>query len=175
MIKLKLKIRDRSNSIVLSMPLLREWLRQPEEVAKQRMYTFFEPLKDDEPTVHDHTFIAQIVDWTPVDERSGRQLGLPLTEQVRWINLAQKLEPFMDSEEEGDLELSNKDIEALWTRMNDKEFKVMALTPPYIAFLMDFQKATNRWFDDLEMEDSELEEVKGSDNERERDKVSAAN
>jgi len=59
------------------------------------MYTFFLTLKDDEPTVHDCDFIQQVIDWTPIDDRTGRAMGLPLKTQVRLIRLTEQLLPFL--------------------------------------------------------------------------------
>ena len=184
MIRLKLKIRKRSDNLTLSMQRLKEWVSQPEGVAKQLMYDFFEPLKDSKPTVHDYIFIQQIIAWTPVDKQTGRSLGLPQKEQVRLFRLTERLLPFDDADEpeEGYIELSTKDIEILWKRMNDEAYLTGAISIPYGKFLLDFQEATGRWFEVFEDEQREaskpeLEETEGPDNEREseRAKIPATN
>ena len=180
MIKLELKIRKRGDSLRLSQEQIRIWMDQPEEIAKQSIYRFFLPLKDDKPDVHDHVFIQQVIDWTPVDERTGRALGLPLKEQVRLIRLTEQLMPFDDAKDPkpGFINLSTKDVEILWKRMDNDKFLVGAVSPPYAAFLEDFQMATKKHFDYFEeemKEEAEAEEAKGKDNEREpeREAVSA--
>ena len=154
MIKLELKVRKRGDTLKLSKEFVKAWLEQPEEIAKQSMYAFFLPLKDDEPTAHDCDFIQQIIDWTPIDDRTGRAMGLPLKTQVRLIRLTEQLLPFHDakSPQTGFINLSTKDVELLWERMNDDKFLVGPVSPPYAAFLEDFQMATTKHFDYLEEE-----------------------
>lgn len=160
MIKLELKIRERGDSLRLSQEQIRGWMDRPEEIAKQAMYAFFLPLKDDKPTVHDYVFIQQVIDWVPVDDRTGRTLGLPLKIQVRLINLTNQLIPFDDAKEPqpGFIELSTKDIDLLWSRMTDDKFLVGSVSPPYAAFLMDFQEATKKYFKVFEEEMKEKAE-----------------
>ena len=176
MIDLKLKIRKRGDTLRMSMQNIRAWMSLPEEAAKQNLYNFFNPLKDDKPDQHDYLFIQQIIEWTPVDDRSGQRLGLPLKEQVRLIRLTERLLPFTDAEkpEEGEVELFTKDVDLLWDRMNDPKYLVGAISPPYAAFLMDFQQAISKWFpefEDEQKEQAEAEEAKGKDNEREPERV----
>jgi hypothetical protein len=130
--------------------------------AKERLWTFFKNVGETELQLHDKTFLMQIINWVPVDE-TGRQKGLPLIEQVRWINLAQKIDEVevkdgKDEFQEGKVELTNKDIELIWERINLKESKVGALTVPFIEFLLHFQEVTNRWFEELEPDAEEEEE-----------------
>ena len=176
MIKLKLRIRKRGDTFRLSREVVGVWMRQSEEAAKQLMYNFFLPLKDDEPDVHDYEYLQQIIEWVPTDERSGQRLGLPLKEQVRLIRLTERLLPFIDAEkpEEGEVELFTKDIDLLWERMNDPKYLVGAISPPYAAFLIDFQQEISKWFPEFEeeqKEQAEAEEAKGKDNEREPERV----
>ncbi len=154
MIKLELKIRKRGDGLRLSQEQIRSWMDQPEEIAKQLMYQYFLPLKDGTPTVHDHIFIQQIIDWVPIDDRSGRAMGLPMKEQVRLIRLTEQLIPFDDAEnpQPGFINLSTKDVELLWDRMNNDKFLITSISPPYAAFLDDFQMATSKHFDYLEEE-----------------------
>ena len=174
MIKLKLKIRKRGDSFRLSLKQIRGWLEFPEEIAKQSMHSFLLPLKKSEPTIHDFVFIQQVVNWVPVDDRTGVALGLPLKTQVRLINITNQLMPFDDAKDPqpGIIELSTDDIDLLWKRMNDDKYLVGAITPAYAAFLMDFQAATKKQFKFFEDEMKEqAEEAKGKDNEREPVKV----
>ena len=145
---LELKLREQGDDFSMSMRRLVSLVDQPELEAKQSLWTFFKNIADVELEVHDKIFLSQIINWVPVDD-AGRQKGLPLIEQVRWITLAQKVNE-IDDEKEGEIVLSNKDIELIWDRMKLREFKVFALTPPYIAFLLNFQETTNRWFPELE-------------------------
>ena len=176
MIKLKLRIRKRGDNLRLSRELVRVWMRQSEEAAKQLMYQFFLPLKDDQPDVHDSEFLQQIIEWTPIDERSGQRLGLPLKEQVRLIRLTERLLPFIDAEkpEEGEIELFTKDVELLWDRMNDPKYLVGAISSPYATFLMDFQHATKKYFkvfEEEQKEEAEASDVKGKEDGREPERV----
>lgn len=162
MIKLELKIRKRGDTLRLSKEQLRAWMSQPEEIAKQSLYNFFAPLKDDKPTVHDYVFVQQVIDWIPINEKTGVALGLPMKEQVRLIRLTEQLIPFDDAKdpEPGFINLSTKDVDLLWGRMDNDKFLVGAISPPYAAFLMDFQEATGKWFKVFEDEQKEAEEAK---------------
>jgi hypothetical protein len=176
MIDLELKVRKRGDTLRMSMQNVRAWMELPEEFAKQRLYEFFDPLKDDKPDHHDYLFIQQVIDWVPVDDRSGRALGLPLKIQVRLINLTNQLMPFDDAKDPqpGIVKLSTKDVELLWERMNDDKFLVGPVSPPYAAFLYDFQMATKKHFEYLEDElkdKPEPEEAKGKENERELERA----
>ena len=151
---LELKIRDRSDSVRIPIQLIVEWLKLSEEEAKERLFTFFSPFEDGNAKIHDKVFLETTINWVPVDEQSGRARGLPLTEQVRWIKLAQKVND-IDEKEDGELVLSNKDIDLIWNRWQEPAFKIISLQPGVIEFLMNFQKVTNRWFPDLEDEEEE--------------------
>jgi len=175
---LKLKIRDRADSVRVPTQLIIEWMKLSEEDAKDRLFAFFSPLEDGDATIHDKAFLETTINWTPtVDtERGPVAKGLPLTEQVRWIKLAQKVND-IDEEKEGEISLSNKDINLIWDRWNDKAFKMNSLQPRVIDLLMEFQETTNRWFPELEPEEEipenpevETEEVKGLENERESER-----
>ena len=154
---LKLKIRDRADSVRVPTQLIIEWLKLSQDEAKDRLYTFFSPFEDGNVTIHDKSFLETTINWVPVDEQSGRAKGLPLTEQVRWIKLAQKVNE-IDEDKEGELILANKDIDLIWDRWNDKAFKMNSLQPHVVELLMEFQEATNRWFPELEPEDEVEEE-----------------
>ena len=149
---IKLKLRDRTGSLSVPAALIAEWMKLSEEDSKERLYMFFSPMKDGNVKTHDKEFLETTINWVPVDEQSGRPRGLPLTEQVRWIKLAQKVND-VDGEKESELVLSNKDIDMIWSRWNDKAFKINALPISIAEFLMEFQEATNRWFNDLEPEE----------------------
>ena len=146
---LELKIRDRSDSVRIPIRLVVEWLKLSEEEAKESLYNFFRPFEDGNAKIHDKVFLETTINWVPIDEQSGRAKGLPLAEQVRWIRLAQKVND-IDEKEDGELILSNKDIELIWNRWKDNAFKIVSLQPNVIEFLMKFQKVTNRWFPEFE-------------------------
>jgi len=151
---IKLKMRKRTDSVVIPSSFILEWFQLPgEEAIKNRLYEFFKPFEDGDIYIHDKAFLETTVNWVPTDEQSGRPRGLPLTEQVRWIKLAQKIND-IDAEKEGELILSNKDIDLIWERWNDGAFKLNSLPVAVAEFLMEFQEATNRWFPDLEPEES---------------------
>jgi hypothetical protein len=150
---LVLKKREQGDDLTVSMRLIHNMVDRGELEAKERLWSFFKNISDTELFIHDKIFLTQIINWVPLDEQ-GRQKGLPLTEQVRWIKLAQKIND-IDDEEEGEIVLSNKDIELIWERINLKEYRVGALTLPFIEFLLDFQEATNRYFPELEPEHEE--------------------
>ena len=154
---IKLKLRKRTDMLTVPAQLIVEFMKFPEETAKERLFRFFEPLQNGNVKTHDKEFLETTINWVPVDEQSGRAKGLPMTEQVRWIKLAQKVNE-IDDKEEGELVLSNKDIDLIWERWNDRTFKINALPQSVIEFLMEFQETTNRWFPDLEPETGKIEE-----------------
>jgi hypothetical protein len=148
---LQLKKRKRSDIVRVPTALIIDWLGRSEEDAKDIMYTFFEPFEDADVYVHDKVYLENIINWVPVDEQSGRPKGLPLSEQVRWIKLAEKVDA-VDEDQDGEIELTSKDMKAIFDRISSKEYKVGALTKPFIAFLMNYQETTGDWFEELEPE-----------------------
>lgn len=168
---LKLKLRDRGDSVTIPFQAVANWLKLDEETAKDRMYTFFQPLKGNDLQIHDKRFMEQTINWSPVvvTERGPVAKGLPLTEQLRWHRIGRELEEIPD-DEEGILKLRSKDIDLIIERWKDKEFKLESIfqRPWIFDFLMEFQETMKRWIsDDLEKdledeseEDPQLEEVK---------------
>lgn len=158
---LKLKIRKRSDSVNVPTEIIRTWLDRSEEDAALLMYDYFKPIKEGEATVHDKVFLGNIINWVPVDERSGRPKGLPLTEQVRWIKLADRLDD-ADDEVESEIGLANKDIDAIMERMKSSEYKMVGLSKPFRDFLTDFLRTTHKYFDDYDpnKSDEDDDEVK---------------
>jgi len=148
---IKLKLRDGSDNLSIPVQFVLEWMALEKEQAKERLYAFFEPLDENSLKGHDKTFLEMTINWVPINTQTGRAEGLPLTEQVRWIKLAQKLAE-VDETKDGEITLSNKDIELIWERWNNPAFKINAIPQNIAEFLMEFQEATNRWFDDLEPE-----------------------
>jgi hypothetical protein len=74
--------------------------------------------------------------------------------QVRLIDLTGQLLPFHDAKDPqpGFINLSTNDVELLWERMNNDKFLIGPISPPYAAFLKDFQIATSKHWDYLEEE-----------------------
>ena len=179
---LKLKVRQRSNTVNVSVEMIKAWLDQSEEDAAQSMYEFFKPIKENEPTVHDKIFLANIINWVPtIRDKAGNitSTGLSLTQQVRWYKLADRLDDVSD-EEEGEIKLANKDIDAIMERIKSPEYKMPGLSKPYREFLTDFLRTTHKYFDDFDpsKDDEEIKQpelaIEGS-NEHARDKVPAEN
>ena len=183
---LELKIRKRSDVVSIPTAMILAWLKEGEEQAKERFYTFFKPISNEnKATVHDKVFLENIINWIPVDEETGRQVGLPLTEQVRWIKLAQKVNA-VDGSKPGKIVLANKDIDAIFERIKSPTYKTTGLNEPFIGFLMNLQETTGEWFDDLkpkeedednaevlELEKALMRETEGSNEHGERIEVSA--
>ena len=115
------------------------------------MYDFFAPVNDGVVKGHDKDFLVLTVNWVPTNPQTGRPEGLPLTEQVRWIKLAQKLEE-IDVLKDGQITLSSKDLDLIWKRWNNPAFKINAIPPNVADFLMEFQQATGKFFDEPEVE-----------------------
>ena len=155
---LKLKVRERSDSVTIGIERIRSWINLSDEEAKQAMFEYFKPIKENEPTVHDKVFLANIINWVPIDERSGRPKGLPLTEQVRWYKLADRLDD-VDDEEEGEIGLANKDIDAIMERIKSSEYKPFGLAKPYREFLTDFLRTTHNHIDEYDPNQDDEEAV----------------
>ena len=179
--ELKLKLRDRGDSVTVPTQLIVSWFDQADEdTSKARMYRFFESLKDGDVKIHDKVFMLTTLNWAPVKmtERGPVSQGMPANEQLRWHRIFAELEEINDKEE-GVLKLRSKDIKLIWDRWTNPEFKMESMyrTPWIFACMLDFMKVTNRWPDDIEDDlkedlgltekESETEEVKGSENERE--------
>ena len=158
---LKLKLRDRSDIIRIPTNTVIEWLElDDEEEIKQRLYDYFSPIKKDKAKVHDKVFLENIINWTPVDEKTGRQKGLSLTELSRWIRLARKVNA-IDQSKDGTISLANKDITMIMERLKAPGYKMTGLTQHFTEFLTNFLKTTHQWFDDFDpSKDDEDDEEK---------------
>ena len=101
--------------------------------------------KDDQ--VHDKAWLETIVNWTP-------EGGMPLTEMSKWMKLAQRVSS-LDDGREGDFTLSQWHVDLIWSRLTDARYKVIRMSPPFVEFLIGFQEATGKRFENQEPGDSE--------------------
>ena len=163
-----LKLRDRADNVLVPMQSIANWLKLEEEEAKDAMYEFFEPIKGTEPKIHDKVFYERTVNWSPitVTPRGNVAVGIPVMEQLRWHRIGRELAEIGDTEE-ATIVLRNKDIELIWKRWNNNEFKTESIyqNPWMLDCMLDFMKATNRWPDD---EEESLKEIMGDEDDEEK-------
>ena len=168
--KLDLKLRKRSDSVSVETSKILRWLELSEEDAKQRMYDYFSPMTKENAHVHDKVFLQGIINWIPVDEKSGRPKGLLLTVQVRWIKLARKINA-VDGSKDGTIFLSNKDVDLIMDRLKSKEYKMGGLSEPFTDFLINFLEQTGKWFDEFDPKEMDEEAVLEGTNENVKEKL----
>ena len=166
--ELKLKLRDRTDSISVPIQSITNWFELEKEAAKDAMYEFFEPLEGTKPKVHDKEFYERTVNWSPitVTPRGNVAVGIPMMEQLRWHRIGRDLQKIKD-DEEGIIEFRNKDIELIWKRWNNDEFKMESIyqNPWIFDCIFDFMEATNRWPDEEEESLKEMIADEGTEDE----------
>ena len=172
--KLELKIRTRSKSVRVEISKILEWLDSSEEDAKQLMYDYFSPMTEENAQVHDKVFLQGIINWVPVDEKSGRPKGLLFTDRVQWIPLTRKVNA-VDESKEGTILLTNKDIDLIMHRLKSKQYKTIGFSEPFTDFLINFLEQTGKWFDgfdpkEMDEEDQPILELEGT-NENVKEKL----
>jgi hypothetical protein len=151
--ELKLKLRDRADTLPVPVSVIANWLELDEEKAKDAMHEFFKPLKGTNPRIHDKVFYERTINWSPimVTERGNVAKGIPAMEQIRWHRIGRELLAIKD-DREGSLDLRSKDVDLIWKRWSDPEFKTESMysNPWIFDCMLDFMEATNRWPDDEE-------------------------
>lgn len=139
--KLNLKKRKDEPTITLSIPQIQSFL---DSGSKDGLWNFFIGVKDKETKdyVHDKFWLETIVNWVP-------EGGLPMTTMAKWFKLADKVTG-LDDTREGTITLSDFQVGLIWGRMNDANFKLVKLNPQLVGFIMDFQEASGRHFEEEE-------------------------
>ncbi|HLE03857.1 MAG TPA: hypothetical protein VI729_04485 [Anaerolineales bacterium] len=139
---LKLKWRPGRESISIPLQNLREMLKsQPEQVLEE----LGRLAANDQ--VHDKFWLEMIVNWAP-------EGGIPLTEMSKWLKLAQRVGSLDDSRE-GDFTLSQWTVDLIWARLTHPKFLMVRMSPALAGFLVEFQEATGKRFQDQEPEPEE--------------------
>lgn len=157
--KLQLKNRKVNDSLTVSLRQIKEYLSVPELNAQELLYGFFKGLVDTDLKIHDKIWLLQIVNWTP-------EKGLPMIEIAKWMKLALRVDALKDGKE-GQFTLSNSETKLVWSRLEDPAYRRIGMSPAFMGFMLEFQDASNRWFEGLEP-DEEDEEEKSSERKKKR-------
>lgn len=142
-IKLSLKKRETDGTLHIPHRMLVPILND-EESGKDRLWEFMAPLKEVPLTVHDKEHLLTIINWVP-------EGGITLSEHAKWFKLVERVNE-LDEDREGNFTLSEFQRDLLWHRMTNDKFKMRAMSPTFVGFVMDFQKATGLHFEHEEPE-----------------------
>ena len=138
MITLQLKLRATKGVLHLEVSEITKILKLSEATAGRQLVKKFEGLQE---TIHDKNWIEVIVNWAPSQ-------GLPMTEMVPWLKLAERVNE-VANDQEGAFVLSEAQAELIYERLSNPEFKINGLNPALAAFLLDFYTAIGRHPDTL--------------------------
>ncbi|MCH7604679.1 hypothetical protein IID24_01695 [Patescibacteria group bacterium] len=155
--QIKLKKRPAGDELTVSMKFIKEVLSSSEASAKERLYIFFESLKDSETEIHDKKWLEAIVNWEPKG-------GIPLTEEAKWMKLALRVGE-LDDEDDSErlLTLSNFQTQLIIERLKHNEYRAPSKSMAWRRFLMDFMEASGMQFKEWEPEAEEKEEEEDDD------------
>ena len=147
--KLKLKIRKTSGSISAPVPVMLALMDKPtEEEAQDALWEYFAPLRETrEPTIHDKTWLQSIIDWTP-------EGGLSISEMAKWFKLAERVNK-LDEEKQKEFTFSQFQVDLIWSRLTNEQFKMVRLDIAFVEFIKDFQAVTGKHFEQEEPEPTE--------------------
>jgi hypothetical protein len=138
----KLNLKKRLSRETLSLPTsIIKGLVDRED--KEGLWNFFQSLADDNNVyVHDKTWLEFIINWMP-------QGGTPLTESAKWFKLASRVSD-LDIEKEGPFTISPYQVDLVWQRLINPQFKMERLPVPFVQFIQEFQMATGKHFPEEE-------------------------
>lgn len=141
--KLKIKRRDNPGQIIVKSDPIFKIIEGDKAILKgltpqERLYEFFANLNPSEvEKISDISFLKQIINWAP-------QGGIALTEAAKWMPLAKRVNN-LNEDKEGTLTLSQWQVDLIWSRLTNSEYKV-ALTPQFTDFILEFQELTGKHF-----------------------------
>ncbi len=148
MITLQLKTRSDSTSISVPLKPIQEVLRLGATEGKDALWQYFSSIKDLILTHHDREWLEAIVNY--VDQQKPQ----PLTEQVKWFKLAAKVGKLVwDSAE---VALTKQDVDLMWSRMCDGEFKPRIASTAWAEFILEFCSATGKQFSTITKDEEEI-------------------
>ncbi|MBA7515244.1 hypothetical protein ES705_07283 [subsurface metagenome] len=150
---LKLKKRKTGISIMLDSDQLRVILRLPTPEAKDRLHDMFSRMLDSDSFIHDRRWLEMIVNFVAVG-REGRPTRVKLTEQAKWLKLAERVAE-IDDAKENDFTLTAYQETIIWERLNSEEFTIAGMPSGLAGFILDFLDATGRRFANMEPEKDE--------------------
>ncbi len=133
MITLQLKQRATKDVLHLEVSEVTKILKLSEATAGRQLIKMFEGLQE---TIHDKNWLETIINWSPSQ-------GLPMTEMVPWLKLAERVNEIVNAQE-GAFVLSEAQAELIYKRLSNPEFKINGLNPALAAFLLDFYTAVGK-------------------------------
>lgn len=138
--KLKLKKRVTRDTLNLPLFVIKGFVDKED---KDGLWNFFSSLaNEDEIYVHDRHWLELLINWMP-------EGGLALTESAKWFKLASRVSD-LDTKKEGNFELSQYQIDLIWQRLINPQFKMDRLPMPFVQFVQDFQTASGKHFPEEE-------------------------
>jgi len=87
-------------------------------------------------TIHDKVWMEMIVNHIP-------EGGLTMTEVAAWFPLTSRLNE-LDTSKECELLLTVQDIDMIWKRLQDQNFKLQRTSYALVEFFLDLQKVVGR-------------------------------
>jgi len=140
-VKLKLKKRDTNPVVTFPLLQLQELIESGNSVALMEFFT--EAAKRNvREFVHDKAWLELLVNWVP-------EGGLPMTDVAKWFKLTAKVND-LDDTKEGTITLSDYQAGLIWGRLKNEKFRITRISSQFIAFIMDFQEASGKHFEDEE-------------------------
>lgn len=136
-----LKRRTTARTVQIPIPHILSRLEAGEKDGSRQLWNYFKRLADTNFNVHDSSWLKLIVDWTP-------EGGLPLSKMAPWFKLAEKTDQIPEDAGDYDLELSSYQVQLIWKRITDERFKLNSAGPALRGFILDFQAATGKHFED---------------------------
>lgn len=110
---------------------------------KDGLWNFFNSLaNEDEIYVHDRHWLELVINWMP-------EGGVALTESAKWFKLAKRVND-LDIGKEGTFNISPYQVDLIWQRLINPQFKMDRLPMPFVQFVQDFQAATGKHFPEEE-------------------------
>ena len=150
---LQLQFRDARDAIMLPIGLVRDRLASADGKAEllEQLGKAVDAVKR-----HDKRTLEEIVNWVP-EAQQGQPSGVPLTEAAKWFKLAKRVAD-LDETREGAFTLSDYQVTLIWGRLTDARFRLVAISPAFVEFVLEFQSATGRHFPEEEPDAGEGEE-----------------
>ena len=137
-VTLTLKRRPVKNTVLVPIDLLKSVLEGGDREALWRFMNAPE-VRDAEGYIHDSRWLSEIVNWVPEGKRAS------LTDVAPWLKLAQRVAQLADVDGKT-FTLSVGQAKLIWDRLNLPDYKVQALPPLFVEFLMDFMQAAGTHF-----------------------------
>ena len=148
MAKIRLRLRHGDRRIVLPARVLDGIDDASDEAVAKIARPLLKAGESDK--VHDLEWLRAIINWVP-------EGGLSMTEMAKWLKLASRISEL--KEDRGyTLTLSPFHTELIWNRLTDPGFKLNMMTAQFREFIIEFQEAAGKHFDEEGPDEIEIEE-----------------